>query len=93
MLRRLLWERRRTLAPVVRLLAGKVAPADPVADARQVLDAIARDPATWSRQLVVLRTIQTLSVLDLETYCDLVAELGEYAPCAPEAKDDMLPGP
>ena len=51
---------------------------DSVQYARQVLQSIGRDPCTWSRQLVVLRAVQTLSVLDLSTYCDLVAELGEY---------------
>jgi len=48
------------------------------ADARDTLLAVARDPATWSRQLVVLRAVQTLSVLDLKTYHELVFELGEY---------------
>ncbi len=51
---------------------------DPLNVARHILLDVARDPDTWSRQLVVLRTIQTLSVLDLKTCCDLVAELGEY---------------
>ncbi|MBN2292672.1 MAG: hypothetical protein JXM70_09620 [Pirellulales bacterium] len=51
---------------------------DPVNVAKYILLDVAHDPDTWSRQLVVLRTIQTLSVLDLTTCCDLVAELGEY---------------
>ena len=57
------------------------ATADPVEDARRELLAVARDPDTWSRQLLILRAVQTLSVLDLRTYCDLVAELGEYDGC------------
>ena len=51
---------------------------------------IARDPATWSRQLVTLRAVQTLSVLDLQTYCDLVAELGEYETCPPENSETTM---
>jgi hypothetical protein len=49
-----------------------------VAEAKQVLAAVGRDPDTWSRELVTLRAVQTLSLLDLKIYCDLVAELGEY---------------
>ena len=73
-------------------VAGKDAPKDPIEDARQVLAAVARDPATWTQQLVVLRTVQTLSVLDLMSYCELVAELGEYGPCASRGGDGMLEG-
>ncbi|MHC4181509.1 MAG: hypothetical protein ACYSWU_28770, partial [Planctomycetota bacterium] len=70
--------RRGPLLKDLRRLTHDDVPADPIADARRVLLAVARDPATWSRQLVILRAVQTLSVLDLRTYCDLVAELGEY---------------
>ena len=59
---------------------------DPLNVAKQTLLDVARDPETWSRQLVILRTIQTLSVLDLTTCCDLVAELGEYETSFAEAK-------
>jgi ion transport protein len=63
----------------IRAIAGKSSTAeDPVEYARKVILSIGRDPHTWSRQLLVLRAVQTLSVLDLSTYCDLVAELGEY---------------
>ncbi|MCR4411093.1 MAG: ion transporter [Thermoguttaceae bacterium] len=75
---RLAW-RQTALRRAARRLAGKRAPPDPVASARAVLEAAGRDPATWTRQLVVLRAVQTLSVLDLRAYCDLVAELGDYA--------------
>lgn len=51
---------------------------DPVEDAQQRLAAVSRDPSTWSRQLAVLRAVQTLTVIDLQMYCDLVHELGEY---------------
>jgi hypothetical protein len=76
--RRLIFRRRGPLLKALRTLTRDDVPPDLLQDARQVLSAVARDPATWSRQLVVLRTVQTLSVLDLQTYCALVDELGEY---------------
>jgi len=54
--------------------------ADPAGDAWKALAAVGRDPATWTRQLVILRAVQTLTVLDLDTYTRLVHELGEYDP-------------
>ena len=72
------WQDRRTLWGALRQLAANSVPIDLVDDSRQVLAGIGRDPVTWSRQLVTLHAVQTLSVLDLKTYCDLVAELGEY---------------
>jgi hypothetical protein len=85
----LLFQRSRLRRLAVQV-AGKDAPEDPIEDARQVLAGVARDPATWTQQLVVLRTIQTLSVLDLVSYCELVAQLGEYGPCACGNRDGML---
>jgi hypothetical protein len=61
-----------------RLTDGASPGDDPVAEAQQVLLGVTRDPETWTRQLVVLRAVQTLSLIDLHLYCDLVAELGEY---------------
>jgi hypothetical protein len=54
------------------------APDDPLDHGETVLKNVARDPESWTNQLVVLRAVQTLSVLDLKMYCELVAELGEY---------------
>ena len=82
----LLCRRRGPLLKDLRRLTQRDFTTDPMAEARRVLLAVARDPATWSRQLVILRAVQTLSVLDLKTYCDLVAELGEYDTCP---SDDM----
>jgi len=64
---------------------------DAVDDARRALLHVARDPDTWSRQLVILRAVQTLSVLDLKTYCDVVAELGEYDASTAEDPNGILP--
>jgi len=83
--RRALCRRRGPLIGDLRRLTCGGAPVDPVEEAREALLAVARDPAIWTRQLVILRAVQTLSVLDLQTYCDLVAELGEYKVHAPEA--------
>ena len=32
----------------------------------------------WSDEIVILRTIQTLAVLDVHHYCDMVWKLGRY---------------
>ncbi len=39
----------------------------------------------WSDQIVVLRTIQTLTLLDVHHYSTLVRELGGYAPAAADS--------
>lgn len=75
--RHLVTLRRGPLLQAVKRLA-MVGARSPVDEPRRMLHEIARDPATWSRQLLVLRAVQTLSMLDLWTYRDLVAELGEY---------------
>ena len=87
---RVLWARGGPLLRALKVLTDTDA-ADPLQDAREVLSAVADDPDTWSRQLVVLRAVQTLSVLDLWTYCDLVAELGEYEAYTPEEMDVDVP--
>lgn len=71
------WERPE-LRRAVQRLAQAAGGNDPLVRARETLSAVARDPAPWTRQLVVLRAVQTLSVLDLQLYCDLVARLGRY---------------
>ncbi len=87
--RRLLCRRRGRLLQSLRRLTRRDAPADALDDSRDVLLAVARDPATWTRQLVILRAVQTLSVLDLKTYCDLVEALGEYETCTAEGGNGM----
>ncbi len=91
--RRLVYCRRGGLLKALRLLTGPDAPSDPVDRARRSLAQVARDPAPWSRQLVVLRAVQTLSVLDLKTYCDLVYELGEYADVPTHYEKEVVPSP
>ena len=91
--RRLVTHRRGPLLKALGRLAKEAASqGDPIETARGVLLGVGRDPETWSRQLVTLRAVQTLSVLDLRTYCDLVARLGEYenldSPTQTAEKDD-----
>jgi hypothetical protein len=74
-------------------LTGPNAPADPVEHVRQVLQEVGRDPAPWTRQLVILRAVQTLSVLDLKTYSDVVYELGEYGDDHPQHEKEPLRTP
>ena len=76
--RQLVFRGRGPFVGALRTLTRDGIPADPREEAREVLRAVGADPTPWSRQLVVLRTVQTLSVLDLRTYCELVNELGEY---------------
>ncbi len=50
-----------------------------------ILRAVLARPHDWTEELVCLRTIQTLSVLDLRNYRTLVWELGRYAEDRPDA--------
>jgi hypothetical protein len=43
------------------------------------LAAVAADHAAWTRKIVMVRAVQAVAVLDLESYRDLVWELGDYA--------------
>lgn len=70
--------KRQLVDAVLRLTDARWGERDPLQEARTVLLDVGRDPDPWSRQLVTLRAVQTLSVLDLKAYRDLVAELGEY---------------
>ncbi len=76
--RRMLCRQGGPLLDALHSLVHRGGPIDPVETARRELELIGRDPSTWSHQLVVLRCVQTLTVMDVETYCRLVAELGEY---------------
>lgn len=43
-----------------------------------LLEEVARNPTPWSEQLVTLRAVQSLTILDLDSDLDLVRNLGEY---------------
>jgi hypothetical protein len=44
----------------------------------KIVSAAARRPGAWSEQLITLRTVQTLTILDLECYRRIVRRLGAY---------------
>ncbi|HBP17955.1 MAG TPA: hypothetical protein DEA08_09190, partial [Planctomycetes bacterium] len=50
----------------------------------EIVERILLRPHPWTSELVALRTIQTMSVLDLRNYKRLVWELGGYAADEPE---------
>ncbi|HUT91949.1 MAG TPA: ion transporter [Thermoguttaceae bacterium] len=91
--RRVCRERGPLLLALGQLTTGRRAGEDPVEDARRELSEVARDPDPWSRQLVTLRAVQTLSVLNLDTYCKLVYDLGEYAAYPADGTQPPAPGP
>jgi hypothetical protein len=51
---------------------------DPRATIRSRLRDVVRRTDLWSDQLIVLRSIQTLTILDVHHYCEMVWELGYY---------------
>ena len=56
------------------LLAGE----DPYLFAYQKLLNVADQPSSWSEQMVAVRAVQTLGMLDLRGYETLIQELGQY---------------
>ena len=44
----------------------------------EALKRAARDYKLWTRKLMTVRTVQTLTVLDVRNYRDLVWEVGGY---------------
>ena len=65
----------RSLTASRSLHSGLVHPYDTVMD---VLLRTARRPGAWTEQIVAVRTIQTLGMLDLQGYENLIFALGEY---------------
>ncbi len=65
----------RSLTSSRALHSALVHPYDRVMD---VLLGTARRPGAWTEQIVAVRTIQTLGMLDLQGYEDLIFALGEY---------------
>jgi hypothetical protein len=51
---------------------------DPIGVLRTRLRAVIARTGLWSEQVVILRTVQTLTVLDLHHYCRSVWRLGRY---------------
>ncbi|MFG0317456.1 MAG: hypothetical protein ACF8XB_09295 [Planctomycetota bacterium JB042] len=68
---------------------------DPAARAREILLSVAEQPSSWSEQLVAVRTVQSLGMMDLLGYERLIETLGAYEPEEKEAgewrDEDALP--
>jgi hypothetical protein len=69
---------RRSVGPWVDVLLAEGG-ADPLATLEHRLFDIIRRVDLWSDQLVTLRTLQTMTILDVDHYCRSVWELGRYA--------------
>jgi hypothetical protein len=69
----------RDFARLVRLGVGLEPGVEPEAASREILRTAAVFPESWSEQLVTLRTVQSLSVLDIRNYRRQVWSLGGYA--------------
>jgi hypothetical protein len=69
---------RRSVGPWVDVLLEEGG-ADPLATLEHRLLDIIRRVDLWSDQLVSLRTLQTMTILDVDHYCRFVWELGRYA--------------
>ena len=54
--------------------------ADPQEQVYRNLLQVAGQPSSWNEQIVALRAVQTLGILDLQGYEDLIRKLGRYAP-------------
>lgn len=64
---------------------------DPHEVLRGRLREVVRRTALWSDQVIALRTIQTLTMLDVFHYCELVWELGGYGALRAERFGQSLP--
>jgi hypothetical protein len=78
----------RAIDALLRLGAG---PAKERGEAR--LAELLRHPARVTEMLVTLRTVQTLSLLDVLTYREHVHRLGRYAESGDEAGDRLTLSP
>jgi hypothetical protein len=80
--RKLLWRALRAdfgeLRTLVRIAVGLDPGAEPEAESAAILRMVAHHPDTWSQQLVTLRTVQALSVLDIRNYRRQVFSLGGF---------------
>ena len=66
---------------------------DPVEVLRHRLRGVIRRTDLWSDEIIALRTIQTLTMLDVYHYCEMVWKLGDYDQLHPDGFTDTLPTP
>jgi hypothetical protein len=84
-IRRALRANYRDLARLVRLAVGLEPGATPEDASRRILREVALLPDSWTEQLVTLRAVQSLSVLDIRNYRRQVWTLGGYEDESPGA--------
>ena len=66
------------LGRLIRIGAALEPGRTPDAVSRELMRSVVRHPETWSEQIVTLRTVQSLSVLDVRNYRRQVKALGGY---------------
>ena len=66
------------LRHLVQTAAGLEPGSEPEDASREILMGVAQHPESWSEQLVTLRTVQALTVLDVRNYRRQVWALGDY---------------
>lgn len=59
----------------------------PYASVMKRLVSVAATPSAWTEQIIAVRTVQSLAMLDLEGYESLIAQLGNYSPVSREATE------
>ncbi|QDV36086.1 ion transporter [Tautonia plasticadhaerens] len=87
---RYLRKHRRALKGWTRILRGQGG-ADPVATLRARLAEVMLRTDLWSDQILTLRTVQTLTMLDLQHYTELVWTLGGFGRLDPSNPASELP--
>ncbi|RUL86748.1 ion transporter [Tautonia sociabilis] len=87
---RYLRRHRRELKPWARVLLGQGGD-DPVATLRARLAEVMLRSDLWSDQILTLRTIQTLTMLDVQHYSELVWTLGGFDRLDPSTPASSLP--
>ena len=79
----------RDMGHLIRIMVGSKF--ESLAAAKQLMEQIMRNTTSWSEQLITLRTIQTLSILDIESSKHIVRNLGEYEDAEDEATTVRIP--
>ena len=63
----------------------------PLAKVREIVQRICRNPTTWTDQLLTLRTVQSLALLDVFSDRQIVRDLGEYEDSTEPPRPVVLP--
>jgi hypothetical protein len=87
-----LWKRRRQVRGWIAVVLGQEG-ADPTEILRSRLRDVIRRADLWSDEILALRVIQSLTILDVYHYCQLVWRLGGYEEDSPGGFNERLPFP